>query len=556
MKACSVLADSLSKSNPTETFNIARAGLAIAVKLNDYKASGGFLKDMGRAWYLEAKYDSAGYYLGQAARAFEKIKDVRGLADTYHEYVKLYSRNKDYKNAIIYQQKLITYSQKNEPQRVTMVFLEQLGKLYEDDNNYKEALNNYKKSLDIRDSLNIAQKIKDSISVSYSLDFVGDVFGSMKQKGSSEESLLKTIETKKSLNDTLALAINYMNLGILYKGKKQYPQSLDALQQCLQYATKIKYTDLENNALNELSDLYEQTGDYKQALVYFKKHEDLDNAVNRENGSKNLSELQTKYETTQKENRILQQQFEISKRNYWVGGILIVFVLSLLLGYSSYKRSQLKQQNLATTAIIETEEKERKRIAQDLHDSVSQLMMAAKINLTVVGNELPFTDDAQKGRFQKAINLVDEGFKEVRTISHNMMPQALLESGLALVIKQFIENIENNTIAINLFTKGFEDHFDNAIETILYRILQECINNVMKHANASRVDISLIRDEENISMTIEDNGKGFDAKDVSFYNGMGLNNMRARVNFLKGKIEMDSHPGQGTLISVYIPVKH
>jgi len=555
IRAFSALADSLSKTNPAETFKIARTGLAIAAKLNDDKATGILLKDMGRAAYLEAKYDSAGFFLGQAARSFEKIKDTRDLADTYHEYVKLYSHVKDYKNAIVYLQKIISYSQKNQPQRLTMVFLEQLGKLYESDNNYKEALNSYKKSLNIRDSLNIAQKIKDSISVSYSLDFVGDVFGSMKQKGGSEESLLKTIETKKSLNDTLALAINYMNLGILYKGKKEYPQSLDALQQCLQYAAKIKYTDLENNALNELSDLYEQTGNYQQALVYFKKHQDLDNAVNTENSSKNLSELQTKYETTQKENRILQQQFEISKRNYWVGGILIVFVLSLLLGYSSYKRSQLKQQNLATTAIIETEEKERKRIAQDLHDSVSQLMMAAKINLTVVGNELPFTDDAQKGRFQKAINLVDEGFKEVRTISHNMMPQALLESGLALVIKQFIENIENNTIAINLFTRGFEDHFDNTIETILYRILQECINNVMKHANASRVDISLIRDEENISLTIEDNGKGFDAKDVSFYNGMGLNNMRTRVNFLKGKIEMDSHPGQGTLISVYIPVK-
>jgi len=160
IRACTVLADSLSKINPTETIKIARAGLVIAVKLNDGKARGAFLKDMGRAWYLEAKYDSAGYFLGQAARAFEKIKDSHGLADTYHEYVKLYSRIKDYKNAIIYQQKLISYSQKNEPQRLTMVFLEQLGKLYEDDDNYKDALNSYKKSLDIRDSLNIAQKNK------------------------------------------------------------------------------------------------------------------------------------------------------------------------------------------------------------------------------------------------------------------------------------------------------------------------------------------------------------------------------------------------------------
>jgi two-component system NarL family sensor kinase len=265
--------------------------------------------------------------------------------------------------------------------------------------------------------------------------------------------------------------------------------------------------------------------------------------------------LQTKYENTQKENRILQQQFEISRRNYWVAGIAIALLLILLLTYFYYKSNQLKQQNIATTAIMETEEKERKRIAQDLHDSVSQLMMAAKINLTVVGSEIPFSNDAQKSRFEKAIHLVDEGFKEVRTISHNMMPQALLESGLALVIKQFIENIENDSIKVNLFSKGFEDHFDDTIETILYRILQECVNNVLKHAKASRLDISLIRDEANISLTIEDNGRGFDMTDREKYRGMGMKNLQNRVNFVKGKIEIDSHPGRGTLVSVYIPVK-
>ena len=346
-----------------------------------------------------------------------------------------------------------------------------------------------------------------------------------------------------------------MNLGILYEKEKQYTKALNALQQCLQFSAKIKYTDLQSSALNELADLYEQTGDYRNATSYFKRHRELAASLNNENGSKNIAALQTKYENTQNENRVLQQQLELTRRNYWVGGIAIVMVLILLLTYSYYKRTELKQQNIATTAIIETEEKERKRIAQDLHDSVSQLMMAAKINLTVVGNEIPFSSDLQKGRFEKAIHLVDEGFKEVRTISHNMMPQALLESGLALVIKQFIENFENDSIKVNFFSKGFEAHFDDTIETILYRILQECVNNVLKHAKASRLDISLIRDEANISLTIEDNGSGFEMSDKEKYRGMGLKNLQNRVNFIKGKIEIDSQPGRGTLVSVYVPVK-
>ncbi|HZY35147.1 MAG TPA: sensor histidine kinase [Mucilaginibacter sp.] len=432
---------------------------------------------------------------------------------------------------------------------------EALAKINEQRKDYRTALLYYRAAQDIRDSLTALQKTRDSTSVKYNIELLGDVFGKIGRKAITEQTLLNTIETKRALDDTLAMAINYLNLGLLYEDQKHYTKALGALQQCTQYAQAIAYTDLQNSATVELSNLFQQTGDYQQAIAWFKKHQELAAKLANENSSTKIAALQTKYENTQKENRILQQQFEITRRNYWVAGIGIVLGLSLLLTYFYFQSNKLKQQNIATTAIIETEEKERKRIAQDLHDSVSQTMMAAKINLTVVGNEMPFLNDAQKTRFEKAINLVDEGFKEVRTISHNMMPQALLESGLALVVKQFIENIENDSIKVNLFSKGFEEHFDDTTETILYRILQECVNNVLKHADASRLDISLIRDENSISLTIEDNGRGFDAADKEKYNGMGLKNLQNRVNFIKGKIEIDSHPGGGTLVSVYIPLK-
>jgi len=432
---------------------------------------------------------------------------------------------------------------------------EALAKIDEQRKDYRTALLYYHAAQDIRDSLTALQKARDSMSVKYNIELLGDVFGKIGRKAITEQTLLNTIETKRALDDTLAMAINYLNLGLVYEDQKQYAKALDALQQCTQYAQAIAYTDLQNSATVELSNLFQQTGDYQRAITWFKKHQELAAKLAKENSSTKIAALQSKYENTQNENRVLQQQLELTRRNYWVGGIAIVLALILLLTYSYYKRTQLKQQNMATTAIIETEEKERKRIAQDLHDSVSQTMMAAKINLTVIGNEMPFLSDAQKKSFEKAIRLVDEGFKEVRTISHNMMPQALLESGLALVIKQFVENIENPAIKVNFYSSGFEEHFDDTTETILYRILQECVNNVVKHANADRIDISLIRDEDTISLTIEDNGRGFDSTDRQKYNGMGLKNLQNRVNFIKGKMEIDSHPGRGTLVSVYIPVK-
>jgi len=230
-------------------------------------------------------------------------------------------------------------------------------------------------------------------------------------------------------------------------------------------------------------------------------------------------------------------------------------VLLLVIGFIYYKQTQLRQRNIAMQAIIATEESERQRIARDLHDSVSQTMSAAKINLSIIGSEISFTNEDQRKRFERAVDMVDDGFKEVRTISHNMMPWALHKAGLAKVISQFISNVENGTISYNFFSKGFDEPFNNQLELILYRVLQESVNNVIKHAAASRVDIALIKDENTVSLTIEDNGKGFDVNHPDFKAGMGLGNLRSRINFLNGKVEVDSQPGRGVLVSVYIPLK-
>jgi two-component system NarL family sensor kinase len=511
------------------------------------------LQEMGNASYRDGRYDTAMLYYNKAAISFSKVNKQDTLINDYKNLAAQYIRLKRYDKAIDVYNQVISIAPKTGPRQALMTGLQQLGLLNEAKQNYREALNYYKQAFEISDSLDFARKATENTSETYSHNFMVDVMGNFKQQSDSIPVILKTIETKEALNDTLALTINYFNLGQIYKNKKMYPQALDALQTCLQYAAKIYYTDMQLSAVNEIADLYARMGDYRQSLIYLKKHIALKTPGSNKN-SKTIDELQTKYEVTQREDQLLQQQFEITKRNYWMIGSFVLLVLMLVIGFTYYKQAQLKQRNQAMQAIIDTEESERRRIAQDLHDSVSQTMSAAKINLTVIGGELPFVDDEQRKKFEKAVNLVDYGFREVRTISHNMMPWALHKTGLAQVVKQFIENIENNTIAINFFSKGFEVPFDDTIELILYRVLQESVNNVMKHANADRIDISLMRDEATISLTIEDNGKGFDTTNPAVYNGMGLNNLRSRINFLKGKVEFDSQVGKGTLVSVYIPV--
>ena len=536
------------EQSPAKIIIVAKEGLNLTYRLNNKKAAAVLSRTLGKVYYQTKRYDSAAYYYNIAAAILNKTNQQYILANDYRGLANAYFKLKNYDKAIEFNTLAIAYAPQTGERTELIETLNQAGALYEAKNNYRQALNYFRQAFDIKDSLNLARQTNENTSETYSHQFMGDVMGSIKQNQSVQE-ILKTIDIKKSLSDTLALSINYFNLGVLYKNKQLYTQSLDALKNCLQFAIQINYTDMQRSATNEIADLYEQMGDFKQSLVYLKKH-----AAIKTTGSSSIDELQAKYEIKQREDQVLRQQFEITKRNYWMAGICIFILLMLFAGFFYYKQNQLKQRNMAMQAIIATEESERRRIAQDLHDSVSQLMSAAKINLAVIGSELPFVNEDQRARFEKVISLVDYGFKEVRTISHNMMPWALHKTGLAQVIKQFIENIKNDNIVINFFNRGVDSPFDDTTEIILYRVLQESVNNVMKHAHADRLDISLIKSEESISLTIEDNGKGFDATNPDIFNGMGLNNLKSRINFLKGKVEFDSQINRGTLVSVYIPL--
>jgi signal transduction histidine kinase len=218
------------------------------------------------------------------------------------------------------------------------------------------------------------------------------------------------------------------------------------------------------------------------------------------------------------------------------------------------KTALMIQQQLATKAVLEAEENERQRIAKDLHDSVGQMMSAAKMNLSAFESEISFQDNEQQMAFGRIIQLVDESCKEVRNVSHNMMPNALLKSNLASAVREFIDKLDQRKLQVQLYTEGLDERLDSNIETVLYRVIQECVNNVIRHASATSMDVSLIKDQDGISATVEDNGSGFDTADKQKLNGMGLKNITTRIEYLKGTVEFDSTPGKGTVVALHVPV--
>jgi signal transduction histidine kinase len=206
---------------------------------------------------------------------------------------------------------------------------------------------------------------------------------------------------------------------------------------------------------------------------------------------------------------------------------------------------------LRAKSVIEAEEKERIRIATDLHDGVGQLLSAAKLNLSSLESKLNLHNTDEQTAFKNAIDLVDDSVKEVRAVSHNMMPNTLLKLGLASAVKEFITKIQGTpNLKVNLEIVGLTGRLEQEKETILYRVIQEVVSNIIKHAKASELTLQLIKHEKEISILIEDNGVGFDTSKMNDFDGIGLKNILSRVEFINGTVHFDSVVNRGTTVII------
>lgn len=558
ISASKVLSAQFNLENFKEKIAVATKGLNAAVQEKDSANIGMLYHNLGSAYYFAGRFDSAAACYYKSVDFLTRKNELRELASLYNDLAKLYRKIGPYSRAHeFYNRAMSVYTKLKDRSGIATIYNES-GVLDEYEGHFDDAIKNYKASLEICKELN------DQVGIAYAYNFIA---GANVQQGKfveAEQYNTLALQIREELKDSFTIALTFTDFGSIYSAQKKYDKAEESYLKSNAVAEKLGYSDLLRNNYSELSNIAKSRNDYKKALDYFSKAASLKDSIYKTETSKQVEELSAKYETVEKEKQIQQQQFEITKRNYWITAIAMLMMLSALLGYSFYKRYRLrkeaqlqqeiqKQQEIAVRAVIEAEEKERKRIAGDLHDGVGQMMSAAKMNLSAIESAIHFSNDEQRHNFEKVVTLIDDSCKEVRSVSHNMMPNALIKSGLASAVKEFTDKINKNSLQINLSTEGLDQRFDANTETVLYRIIQECVNNVIKHAQASELDISLIKDEEGISATIEDNGRGFIINDPSAFKGIGLQNIKSRVEFLKGTVEWNSTPANGTLVAIHIP---
>ena len=208
-----------------------------------------------------------------------------------------------------------------------------------------------------------------------------------------------------------------------------------------------------------------------------------------------------------------------------------------------------EQQVLSLQAMVNGQEMERTRIAKDLHDGLGGLLSTVKMHYSLLPDEAPSLSGNQL--YNKTSGLINTTADELRRVAHNMMPEVLLKVGLTDALKDLSNNISaGKVVRVTFQSFGMQERLSAATEIMLYRIVQELMNNIIKHSAATEALIQLNRENNRLSLTVEDNGNGFDTRAATDKRSMGIDTVKSRVDYLKGQLSIDSQKDIGTTVMI------
>ncbi|WP_118974430.1 tetratricopeptide repeat-containing sensor histidine kinase [Taibaiella koreensis] len=362
------------------------------------------------------------------------------------------------------------------------------------------------------------------------------------------------------------LSSSYL-MGCVYTHTGQYAIAKRYLLPAIAYAERYNNLINAGDGYDHLSTIYAGLGLYKKALYYKERQLKIQDSFTGSNNAGRIAEVEMKFKTAEKDKLIAQKELQLAternrlrEKNIWIGGLasgglLLAFILAALYSRKQHREKlhrvlilnmEKDTEILALKAKMEGEEGERSRLARDLHDGVVVKFSAVKMNLSILPERHLSLRDS--GDFHQIISRLDEATTELRTTAHNLLPDTLLEGGLSEAVYYFCKNVQHSGLDIDLQYTDIP-RFEPGFELSVYRIVQELVQNVLKHAAATQAMVQMIYNEALLNITVEDNGKGF-VPGAGGGEGIGLRNLRSRTASLNGYMDLRSNPGQGT--SVYL----
>jgi two-component system, NarL family, sensor kinase len=357
------------------------------------------------------------------------------------------------------------------------------------------------------------------------------------------------------------LNLNYA-IANFYTGKtklaKEYALS------ALQVSELNKLSVISKNSYIILDKIETALGNYALSDKYSEKRDSINNEQMNEATAENIQELEKKYETEKKDKEIVKldaankQKSTLNKILFGGAGLLLIISL---LGYRNFKsRQQIQQQKitelekdkqlLAIDAMLKGQEEERSRIAKDLHDGLGGMLSGVKLSFVNMKENMVM-DAESVSSFENSIMQLDNTIAELRKVAHNLMPEALVKFGLKNAVLDYCNAMQLSSKTKIIFEQlGNERQLSNTADLYIYRIIQELINNAIKHAAPNQILVQLTKTNDKILLTVEDDGKGFDKQILPLAKGIGMKNLQQRVDYFKGKIDITSQPTEGTSVNI------
>lgn len=561
-----------------ESVDYANRALALAKKIGDRKLIG---KSFHRlAWCLGLEHmDKKTAYLDSAATHFTDINDLYGLGNVYDTKGVILMTYGSIEEALeSYQKAYDFYSMIPDEERKAGILnnwaiAEYMG------GNTKAALDKYQMALDFR----LAQQPISDIDIARIYQGMGECYRLNEAWEDAASQYLKGYVHRRNI-ENIGVVESMLSLASLFSEADHKGADTTSLSELVKNYGFQNSLSLILNAekfpgVSDRMDIQYSIMDVKRERAILKKdfrtaYEILEAQKKMQEDSKlsessleAMADMKIKFQKDQLKIQLLEEEVLNQKRKDHVNLLLVTLGGLLLISLSGFlyyknrvknalldlKEAQQEQQIISMRSMLEGQEQERSRIARDLHDGLGNLLSSLKVNIGSL--HIDFNDTNSKKIYGSASQMIDEACTEVRKIAHEMMPQSLKKLGLRKALDDLVTKMD----AIHEFNAEFHVHgsekrFDDNTNIMLFRIVQEALNNIVKYAQASEVSVQITYSDHWFDLTIEDDGIGFDPSAVQDEKGIGQKSMAFRTEFIGGKFDISSRPGQGTLVTINIPL--
>lgn len=553
-------------------------------------------RNLGVAYYMNSQMDSAQLWLDRSLDLAITLKDEKLEAAVYGAIGNLHNVTGAYQEALSYYLKALSMFESQGNNERIRSLLGNIGTLYHSLLNLNQAEKYY---LELEKESKLAG---DTYNLGRAYDGLSRIALREKDFDKSLGYSISAAEIFHNSNQQLEEAIALQGIAMVYYSHyRDYPTAKEYALRALKLTQESGYPAHIAGSLNILSNIHFNEKDYQncrqsareairidttdanvtsnlyanmvrsgifldnneEALHYFDKYRALIDKRSTQEFELSMAELEKKYETEKKEMRI--SSLERERKLYGIILFSALFILVLLLLMVWFRQKSIRsekrlaeqkilhleqeKQIVATQAVLDGETAERTRLARDLHDGLGGMLSAVKLNLFDMRQDVIIeTEDVE--RFNRVMEMLDNSIRELRRVAHNMMPESLSRYGLKVALEDFCHSLPK--VTFHYF--GEEQRINHKTENTLYRAVFELINNAIRHAEAEHINVQLIQQADRVSVTVQDDGKGFDPGKVS--QGAGLKNVQNRISSAGGTVDIHSVTGQGTEITLELALKH